>query len=286
MDRYAVIVDGTAALPPELAHDLDIKIMPLHVLFGQESYTAGVDLTAEEFYARLRQPGAVPSTSQPSLGEATEGLQAAVRDGSRAAIAITVATEFSATHTTIVAAAQQMPVPVTVVDSRSVAGSIGLIATAVARARRSGASYEDAVALAQRLAGNVGLLAIIDTLEQLRRSGRASGMQAIFGSLLAIKPIVTIREGKLEPIDKVRTREKAMERLKSLLAERVPAGSRIHACTLHTNEPERARLFSEWLTGTYHCVEHFTAEAGAVIAAHGGPGIVGVCWYPEGTAKA
>ena len=286
MERYAVIVDGTAALPSELARELDIRILPLHVLFGQESYTAGVDLSSEQFYARLRQPGAVPSTSQPSLGEATEGLQEAVRDGSRAAIAITVATEFSATYATVLAAAEQMPFPVTVVDSRSVAGSIGLIATAVARARRAGVPYEEAVALAQRLAGNVGLLAIIDTLEQLKRSGRASGMQAIFGSLLAIKPIVTIREGKLEPIDKVRTREKAMERLKTLLSERVAPGSRIHACTLHTNEPERARLFSEWLLEQYHCVEHFTAEAGAVIAAHGGPGIVGVCWYPEGAARA
>lgn len=280
-ERYAVIVDGTAALPPELARELDIRILPLHVNFGEETYTAGVDLSPAQFYERLQRPDARPTTSQPSLGECRDAFEAARREGFEALLVITVATELSGTYSAVTTAAAQLDFPIEVVDSRSTAGSIALIGTACARARKEGRSFAEAVALARRLAGKVKLYAIIDTLEQLKRSGRASGMQAMFGSLLSIKPLIKIENGKLEPVDKVRTRDKALARLKELIEAQVAPGTKLHVCTLHTNEPERAGEVARWLSERYHCVEHYTAEAGAVIAAHGGPGVVGVCWYPE-----
>jgi fatty acid-binding protein DegV len=101
--------------------------------------------------------------------------------------------------------------------------------------------------------------------------------------MLQVKPILQVKDGVVHPIDRVRTRDKAVARMKEIVSERVPQGARIHACTLHTNEPERARELGEWVQERFHCVEHWTAEAGAVIGARAGPGVVGLCWYREET---
>jgi len=151
----------------------------------------------------------------------------------------------------------------------------------VGRQRRAGGSFQDGVALAKRMAGKVPILAVADTLEYLKRSGRVSGAQALFGSMLQVKPILEVADGKVHPIDRVRTRDKAVARMKEIISERVPEGTRLHACTLHTNDPERARGVAEWVQERFHCVEHWTAEAGPVIGARAGPGVVGLCWYRE-----
>ena len=280
-ERFAIMVDGTAGVPDELARELDIRILPLHVNFGEESFTAGVDLSSAQFYERLEKPDARPTTSQPSLGECTAAFEAVQREGAERILAITVATELSGTYSALTTAREQVSIPVEVVDSRATSGSIALIGLAAARARARGASFDETAALARRLAGNVKLYAIIDTLEQLKRSGRASGMQAMFGSLLSIKPILKIENGKLEPIDKVRTRDKALARLKDLIEAQVAPGTKLHAAVIHTNAADRAAELAAWIDERYDCVERYTAEAGPVIAAHGGPGVVGVCWYPE-----
>lgn len=275
------MVDGTAALPAEIARELDIRILPLHVNFGEETFTAGVDLSPAEFYERLAKPDARPTTSQPSLGECKDAFEALQRDGTQDILVITVATELSGTYSAVTTAAQGLGGRIEVVDSRATAGSIGLIGTACARARNSGKTFEETVALARRLAGKVKLYAVIDTLEQLKRSGRASGMQAMFGSLLSIKPIIKVENGKLEPLDKVRTRDKALARLKELIEADMPAGTKLHVCALHTNAPDRALEIGRWLSERYDCVEQYGAEAGPVIAAHAGAGVVGACWYPD-----
>lgn len=280
-EQFAIVVDGTAALPSDLARELDIISLPVHVSFGDQSFTQGVDLTFDQFYERLEKPDAKPTTSQPSLGECTATYDAALAKGATRILVVTLATELSGTYSAAFTAAQQHGQPIEVVDSRGTAGTTSLIATACARARRNGSTFEQAVALARKLAGNVKLRAIIDTLEQLKRSGRASGMQAMFGSLLQVKPIIKIENGKLDPLDKVRTRAKAMSRLQELVEAEVAPGTKLHASVIHTNAPDRAKELAEWIKGRYDCVELYVAEAGPAIATHGGPGVVGVCWYPE-----
>ncbi|GAC1458515.1 MAG: DegV family protein [Candidatus Limnocylindrales bacterium] len=279
---FAIIVDGTTVLAPDARRDLDIRFLPLHVSFGAESYTAGVDLTSEQFYARIAQPNAKPTTSQPSIGECREVYEAAVHDGYDKLLVLTVATEFSGTYSVAsTTAGQILGTEIVVVDTHTTAGSIGLIATACARARRGGRSLAETAVLARILSDRAQLLALIDTLDFLRRSGRISGAAAIFGSLLSMKPILELAHGRAESIDRARTREKGMALLKELITARIPAGSRIHASTLHCNAPERARALGEWVQQQYHCVEYWTDEAGPVLAAHAGPGTVALCWYLE-----
>ena len=286
-EKFAIVVDGTACLTPELAREFDIHLLPLHVDIGKETFTANVDLSADEFYRKIAAPGVLTGTSTPSLGECREVYDAILHQGTKQILVLVIATELSTTYSVAETTAQAVNAAtgahVTVVDTRSLAGGISLIATAAGRLRRSGGSFDEAIALAKKMAGNIPLLAVADTLEYLKRSGRVSGAQALFGSMLKVKPILDVNNGVVHAIDRVRTREKAVARMKELVMERVPPGSRIHACTLHTNDPERAREVSEWVQREYHCVEHWTAEAGAVIAARAGPGVVGLCWYREET---
>src|SRR6267142_828595 len=260
-EKFAIVVDGTSTQSPEVQREFDLRILPLHVDIGKETFTANVDLTSAQFYEKIAAPGVLTGTSQPSMGECRDVYDSVVRDGITKLLVLTIATELSGTYSVAATTAQAMPhAEVEVIDTRSLA---------------------DGIALAKRMAGTVDLLAVADTLEYLKRSGRVSGAQALFGSMLQVKPILQVKDGVVHPIDRVRTRDKAVARMKEIVLERVPAGSRIHACTLHTNDPDRARGVTEWIQQQFHCVEHWTAEAGAAIAARAGPGVVGVCWYRE-----
>ena len=273
---FAIVIDGTASLPPDLVQAHEVRWLPLYVILNDQRYVGGVELTTEQFYERIKAKGVIPETSQPTIQDCLDVFQAAIRDGHRELLVITVATELSGTYSVASTTAQQIgEARVEVVDSRSLAGGISLIATAAGRLRDRGGSFDDAVALARRMAGTVDILASTDTLEYLRRSGRVSGGAALFGTLLAVKPILEVKDGVVRPIDKVRTRDK-----------RTPDGTRIHACMLHTNDPERARTLGEWVQERYHCVEYFLAEAGPVIGARAGPGVIGLCWYAEEDVRA
>lgn len=279
---FAIIIDGTTVLPQAMRSELDLRTLPLHVSFGAESYTAEVDLTAEQFYEKIKDPKAKPTTSQPSIGECREIFEHAQRDGYTDMLVLTVATEFSGTFSVASTTAQQIiDANIVVVDSRSTASSIGLIATACAKARGSGKSLAQTVEIAKDLATKTNLLALIDTLDFLKRSGRISGAAAAFGSLISLKVILDLRNGRADSIEKVRTRERGMETLKQLVESRTPPGSRIHAAILHCNVPDRARLLGDWVQERYHCVEFWVDEAGPVLASHAGPGTVALGWYPE-----
>ena len=279
---FAIIIDGTTVLPHAMRRELDMRTLPLHVSFGAESYTADVDLTAEQFYEKIKDPKAKPTTSQPSIGECREIFEDAQRDGYTDMLVLTVATEFSGTFSVASTTAQQIiDANIVVVDSRSTASSIGLIATACAKARRDGKTLAQTVALAKDLANKTTLFALIDTLDFLRRSGRISGAAAAFGSLISLKVILDLKNGRADAIEKVRTRERGMETLKQLVESRATPGSRIHAAILHANAPDRARMVGEWVQERYHCVEYWVDEAGPVLASHAGPGTVALGWYPE-----
>ena len=279
---FAIVIDGTTVLPQAMRRELDLRTLPLHVSFGAESYTADVDLTAEQFYEKIKDPKAKPTTSQPSIGECRGVYEQAVRDGYKDMLVLTVATEFSGTYSVASTTAQQIiDTNIVVVDSRSTAASIGLIATACAKARRAGRSLEQTAALARELAAKTHLLALIDTLDFLKRSGRISGAAAAFGSLLSMKVILDLGDGEADAVEKVRTRERGMTALQALVEARTPPASRIHASILHANAPERARLLGEWLQERFHCVEYWVDEAGPVLASHAGPGTVALGWYEE-----
>lgn len=289
---FGIVIDGTAALPLELARSFGIVWLPLKVIIDGEPFIGTTDpadngkpghITTEAFYERIKAKGVITETSAPNVEDCLTAYDSVIEAGAREILVLTIATELSATYSVATTTADQRidRARIAVVDSRSLAGGISLIATACARLREKGGSFDEAVDLAKRLAGKVHILAAADVLEHLRRSGRISGGAALFGTLLSVKPILEVADGAVRPIDRVRTREKAVTRLKELIGQRTATASRIHVCVLHTNDPDRARALGDWAQGAYHCVEYFLAEAGPVIGARAGPGVIGLCWYAE-----
>ncbi len=281
MSRFAIVTDGTCILPDEVYRREAIELLPMHVNFGEDDYTEGVDITPERYYELLSTRKEAPGTSAPSLGECREVYERAMRDGARELLVITLSKDLSATYSVATASAQAVGGRVVVVDSRSVAGGIGLIVSACARARHAGRSFEETAGLAQRLAGKTKVYAYIDTLEFLRRSGRATRLQAIFGSLLQMKPLIQVEGGKVEPLDRVRTRARGIARLKDLTAEAIGPGRRVRMSVLHSNAPEPARELAEWAQSTFHCLEFFVEDAGPALAARAGPGVLATCFLKE-----
>lgn len=281
MSRFALVTDGTCILPAEVYAQEGIQLLPMHVNFGEDDYTDGVDITRERFYELLSTRKEMPGTSAPSLGECREAYERAMRDGVRDVLAITISKDLSATYSIAASSAQAVDGNVVVIDSRTVAGGIGLIVTACVRARRSGRSFEETVDLAERLAGRPKVYAYIDTFEFLRRSGRATRLQAAVGSLLQVKPLIQVEGGKVEPLDRVRTRSRGVARLKELTVEAVGEGRRVRLAVLHSNAPEGARDLAEWAQRTFHCVEFFAEDAGPTLAARAGPGVLATCFLRE-----
>ncbi|HJW49054.1 MAG TPA: DegV family protein, partial [Candidatus Limnocylindria bacterium] len=175
-EKFAIVVDGTACLTPEIQREFDIRVLPLHVDVAGETFTAGVDLTADEFYRRIAAPGVLTGTSQPNIAECRDVYDKIVAEGTKELLVLTIATELSGTYSVASTTAQGiLGVTVEVIDTRSLAGGISLIATAVGRLRRSGGTFAQAVALSKKLAGKIPIYAVADTLEYLKRSGRVSG---------------------------------------------------------------------------------------------------------------
>lgn len=280
---FGVLTDGTCTLPTEMFRTLDVGAVPLHVLIGGDSYTSGGegDLSHARFYELIADREVHPSTSQPNPGEWVAFFDAARARGQQDLLVITIASEMSGTFASATAAARMTSPRVVVIDSRTNSGGHGLIVSAVARARQQGCSFDDAVALAQRLAGRPQIFAYLDTLEYLRRSGRVPALQAMFGSLLAIKPIVRIADGRTEPIGRVRTRRRALASLKELATEMVDGQAGVRVAVVHTNAPQIAAELASWARGAFDCAELFCEEAGPVLAAHVGPGVVAIAIMKE-----
>ena len=280
MSRFALVTDGSVTLPPTFLTSEQVAIAHDHISFGLESYTPGVDLTDAQFYELIRTRKLPPSTSQPSLGDIRDAYEHALRFA-KDILVITVDATRSGTHATMATAAHSMPGRFAVVDSHTVSGAMGLIVMSCARARSKGASLEDAEALARKYAERVRLLAYIDTLDFIKRSGRVPAIRALIGSLLQIKPIIRFAGGEPAMIDRVRTRSRGLQRLRELVLAELPEGSRAQMFVLHTNSASDARELGEWARRTFHCIEYYEQDAGPVLATHVGPGVVGIGFFQE-----
>jgi DegV family protein with EDD domain len=278
VNRFAIVTDGTCTLPGSFFQENDVQLIPLHVIFGADDYVSGVTLSHQQFYEMLASRREHPTTSAPSLGDCHEVFERVLATGTRDVLVITMDgnPKRSATHSIVKSAAQAMTGNFVVVDSKSVSGGLGFIVSACARARREGRSFQETVDLAQRLSGQSVLLVYVDTLEFLRRGGRVPAAQALFGSLLHIKPILRFGEGDPEPVERVRTRSRGLQRVRELALAEVGAGKRARMCVLHTKSPDDARAMADWVQQTFHCSEFFREEAGPVLAVHVGPGVVAV----------
>jgi DegV family protein with EDD domain len=281
-----IITDSTADIPKNLAEELGISVIPLKVHVGGESYLDGVTLSAAEFYERLRATDELPTTSQPSPLDFAEVYRGAINEGATEILSIHLSSALSGTYQSAVLAKgmieEEHPgVTITVFDSKTATYSIGIIVVAVARAAKEGKTMEELVALAEYYRQNQALAALVDTLEYLQKGGRIGKAAALVGSLLSIKPIISINDdGEVYAIDKARGKNKAVSRVFELLQEKVPAGTTVTAAVLHADRKEQAEEWMEKLKAIYDVKEANTIEIGPVIGTHAGPGTIGCLVVP------
>ena len=278
MQRIALVTDTAADLPPDLAASLDAKVVPLLVYFGEEEIRAD-EVPPEAFWERMTTPGApLPRTSACSPADFLAAFQACFDGGAEAIICVTVGGKLSATLKSAQIAAQQLaPREIHVIDSECASMGEGLLLQVAAALRDAG---EPAAAIAERTlarVGDLGFYVALETLEYLRRGGRISGAQAAIGSVLAVKPIITIKDGVVDTVDRVRTRSKARERLLELITARpLDRVAILHARTADI-EAFREEVMAR---GGLSPERVSTAVIGASIGPHVGPGAYGaVCLY-------
>jgi DegV family protein with EDD domain len=281
--RIAIVTDSTASLPADLAAARGITVVPLQVVIGGTSYDEGAEgATPDAVSAALKEWTPV-STSRPTPARMLEVYQELARTGATKILSIHLSAEMSGTFESAQLAAQGAPVPVTAVDTRQVGIGTGYAVLTAADVVEEGGSVEQAAAAALVRSGSTSSLFYVDTLEHMRRGGRVNAAAAILGSALAVKPLLRIREGKIESFEKVRTAAKALARLEELAVE--AAGDKpVDVSVAHLASGDRAQTLREHLAtrlaDNLEGREVTCGELGAVLGAHVGPGMVAVCVSP------
>jgi DegV family protein with EDD domain len=281
MGGVAVVTDSTADLPRDLAEELGIRVVPLSVTFGTETFISGVTIDHEGFYERLGTSDRLPTTSQPTPAWFEEAYADCVDDGLDAAVSLHVSSALSGTVALARARAGEAGLPVEVVDSRLVGGSLGLAVLAAHRVAEAGGDVADVVAAAERVRSRVTSLLVVDTLDYLKRGGRLTGAQALMGSMLRVKPLLHLADGRVEVLERARTWTRALDRLADLVAE-VGAEGPVDVVVTHAVAKERADEVWERLDGRVEIGRRLEAKIGPIVGTHVGPGAVGVAALPAG----
>ena len=277
----AIVVDSTADFPDAQDHYPNWRVVPLYVNFGTDSYKDGVDLTAAQFYERLRTSPELPTTSQPTPGDF---LQAYEELGSYERIfSVHIAAKLSGTFQSAgTAAAELGDGRVRTIDSESASVATAMLATAIQRRLERGTTDEEVDMLVERYRREHGLLFTVDTLEFLARGGRIGRAKAFAGQLMNVKPMLSILEGEVIPVKRVRGNRKAFQEFVDAVTEQTQDVPGLRVGIAHADAPERMVQIEKMVR---HLRPHATIEMetmlGAVIGAHAGPGTVGFFWFTD-----
>ncbi|MGH2561793.1 MAG: DegV family protein [Thermomicrobiales bacterium] len=267
-----VVTDSTADIPAALARSLGIRVVPLSVQFGEQTFLDGIELSAAEFLAKLVTSSELPKTSQPPT-TAFESIFREEVDAGRQVVCLTIASRLSGTFNSARLAAEAVaPDRIHVVDSGTVTMHLGWGAV-VAATEGAGADADQVIAAARGAIARGHLYALLETLEYVYRGGRIGKAAQVFGSVLAIKPILTVRDGEVTPLERVRTWRKALDRMAELARGHAPLDS---LAILHAGNPTDAAALADRLSDLVPPERLVTAEAGPVISTYAGPGAVGV----------
>lgn len=276
-----VLTDSGADLPPALQGHPRIEIIPLKVVTQERTYLDRVELTTEEFLHLLETSDALPTTSQPSVGEFVAKYTEMLNGGATEILSIHISSKLSGTISSASTALGELPgAPITIFDSLSVSAGIGLLVQQAVKALDEGKSTAEVVQILEpmRDASTIGF--VVDTLEYLHKGGRIGKGSALMGSILNVKPVLAIVNGEVEPLDKARSKRKALQRALDFIGEKVGADRPMVAAVLHLAAREEAEGVLAAMRDRYNCIDSYVAELSPVIGTHGGPGVIGIAACP------
>ena len=282
MSKVAIVTDSTALIPKVLANGhYPIFTVPLQVIWRDKTYQDGIDITPDQFYTRLQTEKVMPSTSQPSP-EAFKILYKQLLDEGYDILGITISSKLSGTLDSATQAKMELAgSPIELIDSESTSMAMGFQVMTAARAAVQGATLQECKFLAEKGRDSSGVLFVLNTLEYLRRGGRIGGAAAFLGTALNLKPILELRNGRIEPVERVRTLNKAVDRLLQLLENRIEHRRPVRLATLYSTSEEDAQVLldrARSLFGTSEVDEAVSTIISPVLGTHTGPGCLGIAY--------
>jgi DegV family protein with EDD domain len=279
-----IVTDSTASLPPEVAAERGIVVVPLQVVIGATVYDEGADGATPDLVAAALKEWKPVSTSRPGPAALLEVYEKAARDGATEIVSIHLSGDMSGTFESAQVAARDASIRVIPVDTRQVGVATGCAALSAADVLDAGGSADDAAEAARERAASASSLFYVDTLEYLRRGGRIGAAAALLGGALSVKPLLQIEDGKIASLERVRTSSRALSRLEELAAQ-AAGEAPADVCVAHLANPERAgqltQKLAQRLEANLDGRDVWCGELGAVLGAHVGPGMIAVCVAPR-----
>jgi DegV family protein with EDD domain len=283
MHDIALVTDSTAYIPTAMVEQYGIAVAPLVLIWGDKIFRDGVDMQPGEFYAQLQTAKVMPTTSQPSA-EAMRDFFKPLVDGGSDVLGVFISEKLSGTMRSALQAREELGSAgdkVTIIDSNACAMAAGFQVLAAARAAADGASVRECAELVERCRDSVGVYFAVDTLEFLHRGGRIGGGSRFIGSALNLKPILALKEGRVEAEDRVRTKSKALDRVLELVTTQVSGKQNIRLATVHANAEAEAQELLVRAGKELGAIETLLSALSPVVGAHVGPGTVGLCYMAD-----
>lgn len=279
--KVAIVTDSTAYIPQELIEKLNIHTIPLSVVFDDESFREGIDITTEQFYEKMKNAEELPSTSQPAIGEFLELYESLSKEYDEV-ISLHLSSRFSGTYHAAESAGEMVEgINVFPFDTELSAMPQGLFVLEAAEQASQGRSAEAIVTYLQEMKERAHAYFMVDNLTNLQKGGRLNSAQAILGSVLNIKPILHIVDGLIVPFEKIRTRRKAINRIMNMLIDDAKSKKIVKVVFIHGNNEQSAIDLRDKFAEQFPEVETLISYFGPVIGTHLGENSIGVSWYTE-----
>jgi len=277
-----IVTDSTSYLPPEEIERFDIHVVPLNVHFGEDRvFQEGVTINIDQFYAMLAESPELPTTSQPSPGQFLNVFSELTEAG-HDVLCMVISGKLSGTYQSAIDAKHMLPdANIVVIDSYSTVACLGLMVVTAAEMAAEGHAMAEIVARVEQMRDDMKLYFVVDTLEYLHKGGRIGAAAAFLGTLLKVKPILMLDEGVIKPLDKVRSKRKAIQRLLSELESHVSPEQPVQAVAMHAQVPDEASELTAEMRRRFNCQRMFFGEVGPVVGTHTGPGVLGAAICPE-----
>jgi DegV family protein with EDD domain len=278
MSSIAIVTDSDSSIPPALGARYAIQQVPITIHFADESFTTGIDIDDALVFKKIDQRNKLPTTAAPSPNAFANAYQKAFDEGADSIVCICVSSKVSATYSSAMTACEMFPArDISVLDSQLISMGQGFMVIAAAEAARAGENKAEVIAVAEDTAKRVHLFALLSTLKYLAMSGRVGKLVAGMADTLNIKPILTMRDGKLDLLERIRTRKKAQERLLELTCQALDGKAAERVAMIHVNNLEGVREVQEQLCELLSCPQDIvTADFTPGLAVHAGTGVVGV----------
>ncbi|WP_078555834.1 DegV family protein [Bacillus alkalicellulosilyticus] len=279
MSKIAVVTDSTAYLSDEQIKENDIHVVPLNVIFGDISYQESVDLKADAFYELIKTSDKLPTTSQPAVGVFAELFEKLQSEGVEDVICIHLSSKLSGTFQSAVSASTMVEgIKIHPIDSEIASSPLAFYALEAAQLAKAGKSVEEIILKVEEMKSKNKAYFVVDDLNHLHRGGRMNAAQLLVGSLLKIKPILHLVDGKIVPFEKVRTQKKALAKIFSMLEEDVKQNEELKIAIVQAKREDQAKEIADELQAKYPKAHISISFFGPVLGTHLGEGSLAICW--------